>query len=194
MNKKVFLIFFVCTLALLSICNVCFAQEAGYRVQPTDVLKIEVHEHEDLTCKTRVTNDGYITFPLLSKVYVYDMTVQEIESKIKKLLEADYLVTAQVLVFIDEYHPRQISVIGEVNNPGKYDMPQEKDMTLLEGIALSGGFTEDADINNTTVIRMINGERQLVKIRVRDITEKGRKEEDIVLKADDIVFIPESFF
>jgi len=171
-----------------------YAQGDKYRLQPTDVLKITVHEQPDLTTKTRVTADGYISFPLLGKVYVMGMTVQGLERELKALLEKDYLVNAQVIVFIEEYHPRQVSVIGEVNSPGKFDMPEEKDMTLLEAIAMAGGFTEDADINSTRVIRIKDEKKETINIKVKNITEKGQKEEDITLEPDDIVVVPESFF
>ncbi len=165
-----------------------------YTLQQSDVLIITVHEHPDLETRTRVTADGYITFPLLGKVEAEGVSVQELEKNLRESLEEDYLVNAQVLVFIEEYHARQVSVIGEVNTPGKYDMPYEKDITVLEVIAMAEGFTEDADINNTKVIREEDGEKVNIKIRVKDITNKGQKEKDIVLKPNDIVFVPESFF
>jgi polysaccharide export outer membrane protein len=165
-----------------------------YKLQPTDVLTITVHGHPDLTTKTRVTSDGYISFPLLDKVSVAGITVQELEEKLKQLLEKDYLVKAEVLVFIEEYHPRQVSVIGEVNLPGKYSMSTEKDMTLLEAIAMGGGFTKDADINRVKVIRMEGGEKKTIDINVKDITERGLKDKDITLAPDDVVFVPKSFF
>jgi len=174
--------------------NSARAQKAEYKLQSTDVLKITVHEQDDLTTMARVTSDGYITFPLLGKIKTEGITVQELEANIKELLEADYLVTAQVLVFIEEYHPSQVSVMGEVEAPGKFDLPDEKDMTLLEAIAMAGGFTEDANVNGTKVMRTENGEKKTITIKVRDITQKGQKEKDIVLKPDDIVFVPESFF
>ena len=174
--------------------GVVFAQKGKYKLQPTDILKITVHEQPDLQTKTRVTSDGYITFPLLGKIHVEGTTVQDLEVIIKELLEKDYLVNAQVLVFIEEYHPRQVSVMGEVNTPGKYNMPEEKDITVLEAIAMAGGFSKDADVNGTRIMRVKDGEKKTIKIRVTDITEKGQKEKDVVLEADDIVFIPESFF
>ena len=58
------------------------AQKTEYKIQPTDVLKITVHEQEDLTTRTRVTADGYISFPLLGKVNVLGLAIHEIESKI----------------------------------------------------------------------------------------------------------------
>ena len=170
------------------------ADKTQYRLQETDVLTITVHQHPDLTTKSRITADGYISFPLIGKIAAKGLTVQELELKIRELLEADYLVKAEVLIFIEQYHPRQVSVIGEVNNPGKYDLPSEKGVTLLEGVAMAGGFTKDADVNNTKIMRVANGEKETIKIRVKDITEKGEKDKDVVLKADDIVYVPESFF
>jgi polysaccharide biosynthesis/export protein len=171
-----------------------FAQNEKYKVQPTDVLKVNVHEQPDLDTKTRVSQDGYISFPLLGKVYVKGLTVQEIEKQIKDLLEKDYLVNAQVVAFIEEYHTRQVSVIGEVHNPGKFDLPEEKAITLLEAIAMAGGFTKDAKDAEVKVIREKNGKKETVTVNVKDITEKGEKNKDIVLEPEDVVFVPESFF
>ena len=169
-------------------------KKSQYRLQPADVLNITVHNQPDLTTKTRVTTDGYISFPLLDKVEVKGLTAQELEEKLKTLLEKDYLVKAEVLVFIEEYHSRQVSVIGEVNTPGKFTMPTEKDLTLLEGIAMAGGFNKDADINRAKVMRYEDGEKKTIDINVKDITERGLKDKDITLKPDDVVFVPKSYF
>ena len=192
---KIFLI----TILALSICalffsNVFCAQQSEYKLQSTDVITVTVHNQPDLTTKTRVTAEVFITFPLLGKVMVEGLTVQEVEQKLRQLLEKDYLVNAQVVVFIEEYHARQVSVIGEVKNPGKYDMPGEKDMTLMQAIAMAGGFTKHAEITKTKVMRIENGDKEIITINVKDITEKGEKDKDAVLKADDMVFVPESFF
>jgi len=179
---------------LLCYSDTCLAQRTQYKLQPTDVLKISVHEHDDLETLTRITADGYITFPLLGKVYVEGLTVQDLEYKLKGLLEKDYLVSAQVVIFIEEYHLRQVSVIGEVNNPGKFDIPHGRDMTLLEAIAMAGGFTQDAKVNMTKIIRFRNGHKETITINVKNITGKGEKEKDIILEPDDVVFVPQSFF
>ncbi|MDD5165853.1 MAG: polysaccharide biosynthesis/export family protein, partial [Candidatus Omnitrophica bacterium] len=102
-----------------------FAVDVGsrYKLQPSDVLNITVHGQPDLTTKTRVTSDGNISFPLVGKVKAEGLTVQELETNLRASLEDKYLVNAPVLIFIEEYHPRQVSVVGEVTKPGKYDMP-----------------------------------------------------------------------
>ena len=171
-----------------------FAQNPDYKIQPTDVLNITVFQQPDLTTKARVSADGYISFPLLGKVYVKDLSADELAQELKELLEKDYLVSAQVSVFVEQYHPRQVTILGEVVKPGKYSMPTEKKITLMEAIALAGGFTKDAAMNNTTVLRTENGKERVIKVRVKDITVKGQKESDIILEPGDIVNVPESFF
>ena len=186
---------YLISIILILAATVSFAtQQTEYKLQPTDVLTISVHDHTDLYTTTRITADGYITFPLIGKVKAQGLSVRELETVIKSLLELDYLVTAQVIVFIQEYRARQVSVIGEVNNPGKYDMPGERTITLLEAIALAGGFTKDADINKTRVMRVKDGETTTIIIRVSDITRKGQKDQDIIIEPEDVIFVPESFF
>lgn len=172
------------------------SQEATseYKLQPTDVISITVRGQPDLTTKTRVTSEGYISFPLLGKVHVQGLSLSEVEERLKELLEKDYLVSAEVLIFIEGYHARQVSVIGEVKTPGKYDMPGEKDMSLMQAIAMAGGFTKHADITKTKVMRMENGVKKMIIINAKDITEKGQKGKDVVLEPEDMIVVPESFF
>ncbi len=167
-------------------------QNSEYKLQPTDVLKISVHEQPDLDTTTRVTTKGYIAFPLIGEVKAAGITVRDLQAEIKRLLEKDYLTTAQVNVFIEEYHERKVSVIGEVKNPGSYSMPAERSATLLEVISLAGGFTKDADENGTRIIRVQDGQTKTIAITVSDI-KKGKKQ-DIVIEPEDVVAVPESFF
>ena len=192
--------FFLAFIIIVIACAFLFANDAHsadsseYKLHPTDIIVITVYGQPDLATKTRISNDGYITFPLLGKVLAEGLTVREFEQKLKVLLEKDYLVSAQVVIFIDSYHTRQVSVIGEVNNPGKYDMRGEKDMMFMQAIAMAGGFTKFADSTKVKVVRIENGKKTTININAKDITEKGNKDKDILLKPDDVVFVSESFF
>lgn len=193
-NKSTRIISFLLLFTAAFFCRAFSAQDPNYAIQPTDVLAITVYQQPDLTTKTRVSADGYISFPLLGKVEVTGLSAEQLEQNLKRLLEQDYLVNAQVSVFIEQYHPRQVTVIGEVTKPGKYDMAAEKKMTVMEAIALAGGFTKDAAINETMVLRTENGKQKAIKVRVKNITLKGRTQEDVILEPGDIVTVPESFF
>lgn len=170
------------------------AQEPDYRLQPEDVLQITVYEQPDLDTKTRISSIGEIAFPLLGRVKAAGLTVSELKDKIEKLLAEDYLVEPQVLIFIEKYHLKQVSVLGAVQKPGKYDMYTERETTVLEAIAMAEGFSDVANVNGTRIIRNEDGQERTIPVKVTDITKKGMKEKDTFLKPGDIVFVPESFF
>lgn len=184
-------------LFLTTICLFIFSQLASaqeYKLGPEDVLNITVHEQPDLTTRARVSADGYITFPLLGKIEVTGLTLGELETKLTALLQADYLVSPQVMVYIEEYSQKKVSVIGCVNQPGTYDMYPEKETTVIAAIAMAGGFTPEADKNGTRILRTEDGKETTIYIKVKDITEKGAKDKDVPIKPNDVIFVPESFF
>lgn len=170
------------------------AQEPDYCLQPEDVLQITVYEQSDLDTTARISSTGEIAFPLLGKIKAAGLTVSELNDEIEKLLAKDYLVNPQVQVFIEQYHMKQVSVLGAVKKPGKYDMYTERETTVLEAIAMAEGFSDVASVNGTRIIRKEDGAERTIPVKITDITKKGMKEKDIPLKPGDIVFVPESFF
>lgn len=165
-----------------------------YRLQPEDVLHITVYEEPDLTTRVRVTGSGEINFPLLGRIAVTGLSVLEIQEKITGLLARDYLVNPQVQVFIETYHSRSVFVTGAVDKPGSYPLPTGKPTTLMEAVTLAGGFTEDAAVNSTRIIRIENGRETTVNVKANDIIKKGDKSKDVEVRPNDVVFVPESFF
>jgi len=165
-----------------------------YKVDAGDVLLITVYEQADLTTKARVSSKGEITFPLIGTVHVKDLTVNEIEKEIMSLLEKDYLVDPQVNVFIEKYTEKKVFVMGFVNKPGEYELFKDRPTTVMEAIAMAGGFKEGAAQNGTKVLRVDNGKELTISVKITDITKKGEKEKDIPVKPGDIVVVPESFF
>lgn len=176
------------------ILNPSIVHSEEYKVDTGDVLLITVYEQPDLTTKTAVGSKGEITFPLLGTVYVKGLTAKEVEEKIRYLLEKDYLVDPQVNVFIEAYRPNKVFVMGFVNNPGEYELFKDRSTTVLEIITMAGGFKEGAAANGTKIIRVEGGEKITIPIRVTDITKKGNKDKDVIVKPGDIVVVPESFF
>ena len=170
------------------------ATVTGYGIQPEDILEITVYEEPDLTTKSRVTSSGEITVPLLGRVAVMGLTVAEVQEKLTTLWAADYLVNPQVQVFIETYHARNVFVTGSVNKPGSYAIPTEQPTTLLEAIAMAGGFSNEAAPNGTRIIRIEEGQEKMITVKVDNIIKKGDKTQDVVVRPSDIIFVPESFF
>jgi len=166
----------------------------AYTIQPEDVLQFTVYGEPDLSTRSRVTSSGEIAFPLLGRVAVADLTVPQVKERLETLLAKDYLVNPQVQVFIESYHPRNVFVTGAVNKPGSYPIPVEKPTTLMETIAMAGGFSKVAAPNSTRIVRIENGQQRIIYVRANDIIQKGDKNQDVEVRSNDIIFIPESFF
>lgn len=166
-----------------------------YTVQPEDVLQITVFEEPDLTTQARVTSSGEITFPLLGRVTVAGLAVPQVQEKLTTLLAEDYLVNPQVQVFLDtSLNPRRVFVTGAVTRPGSYTISAERLTTFMEAIAMAGGFSEEASVNGTRIIRIEHGRERTILVRANDIITKGDKSQDVALRPGDIIFVPESFF
>ncbi|MFC2140353.1 polysaccharide biosynthesis/export family protein [Candidatus Auribacterota bacterium] len=165
----------------------------NYKISNEDVLLITVYDEPDLTIKARVDSRGEISFSLLGNVSVIDLTVQQLKEKLETLLKKDYLVDPRVHVFIEEYHPRQVFVTGAVEKPGAYDLPRDKKTTFIEVISLAGGFKKSAALNKCRVMRKTKTGDPVVHVKAGAIV-KGKKEENVEIKPNDVIFVPDSFF
>jgi polysaccharide export outer membrane protein len=118
------------------------APDSDYRVGPGDVLEIEVYDDPDLSGLMTVQHGGEIPFPLLGDVKVSGLTAKEVRDTLTGLLAKDYLVDPQVVVKVKEHRSQWITLVGEVQRPGKYFLQGSK--TLLELLTEAGGFTIQA--------------------------------------------------
>jgi polysaccharide export outer membrane protein len=160
----------------------------SYRVQPTDILIIDVVNEAQLAAKEfRVTAGGDISYPFIGAVKAGGRTPLEIQNEVKRLLETDYLVSAQVLVQVREFRKQQISVFGQVNRPGLYELPPERRMTVMEAIALAQGLTRLARSSDIQLTRQ--GQTEPLRFSLEDL----RKPEKVVyVEPGDVIFVPES--
>ena len=184
-------IFIFCLIFISNFSNV-FCEE--YKIATGDVVSITVYGQPDLETKSRVDSAGEITFPLIGNVKISGISENEAVKKITALLEKDYLINPQVSIFIQEYHPKKVFVMGFVNRPGEYELFKDRDTTVIEAITMAGGFKEGAAQNGTKIIRKEDDTQTTIPVKITDITQKGKKEDDVPLKPGDVIFVPESFF
>jgi len=167
-----------------------FAQpkyEDEYRISINDLLDISVYEEPDLTKTVRVDANGAISYPLIGHIGVKGLTSKELETKITDLLSRDYLINPQVSVFIKEY--AKISILGQVAKPGAYEL--KTGLTVIDAIALGGGFTEKANVNSVKLVRIKGKEKETINIDVNEIVSKGFKEKDVKLEPGDLIIVGE---
>lgn len=111
-----------------------------------------------------VDDDGYITLPIIGQVKCDGMTRAELQSEIeKKIIESNYIADPQVNV---RFANLQISVLGEVTRPGRYDIKNDK-VTLFDALAMAGDMTIYGNRENVAVIREIDGKNIITKLDIR---------------------------
>ncbi len=110
-----------------------------------------------------VSNDGYIIFPVLGKIFVQNMTMSQLREDLEsRLLEylTDPLVSVRQLNF-------NITVLGEVKKPGQYTSPSDK-VTLLQALGMAGDMTDNGDRTKVKLVRHENGTDQTHVINFTD--------------------------
>jgi polysaccharide export outer membrane protein len=113
-----------------------------YRVGAGDVLEINVFGNDDLSRTPTIQPSGVIALPLLGEVPVAGLSVAEVQRKLTTLLARDFLVNPQVEVKVKEYQSQFVSVVGEVNNPGR--KPLRGRTRLIDVLVEAGGFKPTA--------------------------------------------------
>jgi len=169
------------------------AASSDYKIQAEDLLKITVFEEPELTLETRVQGGGTVKYWLLEDIGVAGKTAREVRDHIRDLLAADYLVNPQVNVDILKYNEQTFSVMGEVRVPMAYPLPPEKQIDLVEAIAMAGGLTPNAKKNSIELYR--DGKKQ--RLSYDDLLlKKNDKEKKNRLKVlpGDVIKVPERFF
>lgn len=131
---------------------------ADYRIGPEDLVEISVFEVPELSRAVRVSIAGEVSLPLLGVVRAGGLTVVELERVLTELLRQKYMKDPQVTVFVREYKSDPISVLGAVRNPNIYYIQTRK--TLLEVLAMAGGFPEMGRTPGRTILVMRKQGRQ----------------------------------
>lgn len=155
----------------------------------SDKLAIRVYE-EDLGGEFVISPDGTINFPLVGKLTVNGLTCSEVEDTLATRLKEGYLRDPSVSCSVIEFNSKKVSVFGEVKSPGNFRY--EDQMSVVEAVTSAGGFTERASPNQTTLVRVVQGEKVRVRVPMGAIVEG--QVENLLLQPGDIIFVPERFY
>lgn len=159
-----------------------------YRLGAQDVLEITVFGVPDLSRTARINSDGQISLPLIGGIQAGGRTIPELEKDIAASLSRTYLQNPQVTIFVKEYASQRITLEGSFRKPGIY--PLTGKTTLLQAMAIGGGFDELAEQGSVVVFRQVDGKKMAAVFDVREI-RKGNAEDPQVF-GDDIVVITDA--
>ena len=166
------------------------AYEGGtdYRLGAQDLLEVTVFGVPDLNRAVRVNSNGQISLPLIGGIQAGGKTIPELEKVIGESLEKSYLQNPQVTVFVKEYTSQRITLQGSFKNPGIY--PLTGKTTLLQSVAIGGGFAELAEPSRVVVFRMVGGKKMAAAFDMDAISQGAA--EDPQVYGDDIVVVSNS--
>ena len=160
---------------------------AAYSVAPGDVLRIAVWKEPELSGDAFVRLDGMITVPLVGDVKAAGKTTEQIATEVRTRLRP-FLETPQVTVTVSQAVSARFYVIGEVTTSGAF--PLTGRITVLQALALAGGFREFAKRERIVLIRETHGERKAIPFNFRDLEAGINLEQNIVVEAGDTVIVP----
>jgi polysaccharide export outer membrane protein len=140
--------------------------ETEFRLGPGDVIHVFVFKEPELTVDVPVRPDGKVSLPLIGELSASGKTALELQKEVSQKL-TQYIAEPSVNVIVKEINSAQVSVLGEVKTPGMYKIKDRA--TVLDAIAMAGGFTEYAKRDKVTVIRTASsGEQKRFKVNVDD--------------------------
>lgn len=153
-----------------------------------DNVEIRVFREDDLTTRGQLSADGTISVPLIGSVRIQGLTTDEAAAAIKGKLADGYLVNPEVSVSIEARIRKTVTVLGQAQRPGVFELPANRKLSLVEAIGMAGGMTRIANAKKVTLKR--SGEVRVLNLK--DITSgKGK---DFSLQDGDVITIPESLF
>ncbi len=130
-------------------------------LMPGDLIEVKVFQEPDMDSTLRVAQDGAVVFPLIDRVKVGGLSPLAAAKLIQNLLNKDYLVNPHVGLRVIEYARRSFTVLGEVQKPGSYDIPDRSSVSLLEAIGMAGGYTRVANPSNVAVKRKVKNQQMI---------------------------------
>jgi polysaccharide export outer membrane protein len=165
----------------------CTSAAAEVLLGPGDMVKASVYGNPDLAIETRMSENGTMTFPLLGTVHIGGLTTQQAERKIGELLEkGGYIKRAQVNLLITTFASQQISILGQVNRPGRY--PADGPRKVLDLLAVAGGIgPEGGDL--VTLVRTRSNHTTRETIDIVEMVRKGELNQDYDVTGGDIIFV-----
>ena len=169
--------------------------DGDYEVGAGDVLEINVFGNDDLSRVPTIQTNGAVSLPLLGEVQISGLTVAEVKRKVTNLLAKDYLINPQVEVKVKEYQSQYVSVVGEVNSPGR--KPIRGRMRLLDALIESGGFktTSSGEVLITRTDGSFDDGKKAITVRIsQSATIQDTINLELRLKNGDIISaLPKSF-
>lgn len=164
--------------------------ESFYKLQPSDVLFVKYRYTPEYDATVTIRPDGFITLPIVGEVRVAGLTVADARREIVKYASQRLRDPELTLELKDFLKPR-FTVGGQVDKPGQFELRGR--VTVLEAIAMAGGFKNSAKHSQVVLFRRYDEARALTRvINAKRLQKANSVAEDPDLRAGDFLFVPQN--
>lgn len=161
------------------------ASSSAYVIGTEDVIQVSVWKHDALSQEQTVRTDGRIALKLVGEVPAAGMTLQTLRQLLTEKYR-DFVPEAEVSVSLKEMNSFRVYVLGRVSKPGEFRVQSQ--LTVLQALALAGGFTPYADERKVRIVRRVGGQDVLVPFNFQAVM-RGQAG-DLPLEPGDRILVP----
>lgn len=163
------------------------AGEAGYTLQPGDILEISVWKEEGMQGEVLVRPDGGLSFPLVGDVIAEGRTIKQLNDEITAKLKA-YIPDPVVTVSLKQILGNIVYVLGRVNRPGEFQFIRKID--VMQALSKAGGMTPYAEVDKIKILRRTGDLLQAILFNYGEVEKGAKLEQNILLESGDVVVVP----
>ena len=159
-----------------------------YVIGPEDNLSINVWKEQELSKTVPVRPDGMISLPLIGEVKASGLTPLQLQDAITEPLKK-YMSEPQVTVIVTEVRSKTFNIVGQVAKPGYY--PLDRQLTVLDSVALAGGFRDFAKVKKIYVLRTdASGKQERLPFNYKEVIKGENMQQNVELQPHDTVVVP----
>lgn len=176
---------------------------SNYLLSPFDKLQVSVYGQEDLDSLQLISDVGQVSIPLVGELTLGGLTVSKAQKLIERsFIEQRYLVKPVVTIHIQEFSPKIVTVVGEVDRPGSVEIPPGMNgLPIQIAIAEAGGFSGAAQKGEVKVTRgsadkqsATRKETFLVDVGALLSAKSESESGSFRVLPNDIIFVPRRLF
>jgi polysaccharide biosynthesis/export protein len=164
------------------------APNGDYKLGPGDAIRVQVYQNPDLMVEARVSETGSITYPLIGNVALGGLSIGQAENRIAQALRSSNILKApQVNIVLLQVRGNQVSVLGQVNKPGRFPL-ETFNVRVSDMLAAAGGVTATGD--DVLVVSGVRDGKPFRKtIDIPALFSGTRSADDIVLASGDTIYV-----
>ena len=175
------------------------SQQFPYTLDAGDIIALDIFNVPEYSKEYTVLVDGTVNLPLISRISVAGLTLEEAEFVIRReYLNQGYLRDPIINVNLDRPRPITVAIVGQIRNPGSYLVPFEGDESqgnskfpnLINAIQLANGINASANSRQIQVIRKYKNQQYTIAVNLWDFLEKGDLSQNILLRDGDRIIVP----